>query len=71
MMQVIIDRFEGQMAVCEKSDRTMMNIDRNRLPSQAKEGDVLIIEGECIRIDAVETARKKAAAEKALKDLFG
>ena len=25
-MEVVIDRFEGQMAVCEKPDRTMLNI---------------------------------------------
>jgi|WetSurMetagenome_2_1015567.scaffolds.fasta_scaffold142743_2 hypothetical protein len=67
-MKVIIDRFEGNMAVCEKPDRTMMNIPRTKLSPLAKEGDVLIIEGENIQIDAFETAKRKKAAEQKLKD---
>jgi hypothetical protein len=69
-MQVIIDRFEGDFAVCEKPGRTMMNIPRNKLPAGAKEGDVLIIEGTSIRIDAAETAKRQKAAEDSLKDLL-
>jgi hypothetical protein len=69
-MQAIIDRFEGSLAVCEKPDRTMIQIPRSRLPSGAKEGDVIIIEGEIIRIDAAETAQRKIIAEESLKKLF-
>ena len=69
-MQIIIDRFEGPVAVCEKPDRTMVNIPRNKLPPQAREGDVLILEGDTIRIDPVETAKRKLAAEEKLKGLW-
>ena len=43
-MKVIIDRFEEEYAVCEKEDRKIINIDKNKLPSTVKEGDVLIID---------------------------
>lgn len=49
-MVVIIDRFEGGFAVCEKEDRTMINIEKSRLPSGVKEGDSLIINDEGIFI---------------------
>jgi Protein of unknown function (DUF3006) len=57
------------MAVCEKPDRTMLNISKSRLPAGVKEGDVLILEGDKICVDPVETARKKKTAEQLLKKL--
>lgn len=60
---VVIDRFEGDFAVCEKEDRTMFNIKRNKLPNNAKEGDVLIIQGDLITINITETARRKKFAQ--------
>ncbi len=69
-MQLIIDRFEGQMAICEKPDRTMINIPRSKLPPQAREGDVLILEGDSIRIDSAETAKRKKAMDEKLKGLW-
>ena len=69
-MELIIDRFEGKVAVCEKPDRTMVNIPRNRLPAEAKEGDVLIVEGDNIRIDPAATARRRQAAEEMMRRNF-
>ncbi len=69
-MKVIIDRFEGSYAVAEKPDRTMLNIPKSKLPKDAKEGDVLIIEGEKIRIDTAGTAQRKKAVEDLMKDLW-
>jgi len=69
-MRVIIDRFEGDFAVCEKEDRTMLNIKREKLPPAAKEGDALIIERNTISIDASETTRRKNIVNKLFSDLF-
>ena len=69
-MKVTIDRFEGDFAVVEKPDRTMMNIRRNKIPADAKEGDVLTIEGDTIRVDASETAKRKKAVGDIMKDLW-
>ena len=57
------------MAVCEKPDRTMLNIPRKRLPTGAHEGDVLIVEGNTILLDLIETARRRKSAADTLKNL--
>lgn len=69
-MRVIVDRFEGRFAVCEKEDRTTVNIEKSRLPADTREGDVLVIEGDVITIDSGETARRKDAATELMKDLW-
>jgi hypothetical protein len=69
-MKVIIDRFEGDFAVCEKPDRTMLNIPKDKLPADAKEGDVLIINGEDIRVNSSATASRKKTIEKLMNDLW-
>lgn len=69
-MKVIIDRFEGPYAVCEKEDRTMIDIKRTRLPKGAKEGDVLSIVDEEISIDVAETEKRKKAVEELTKDMW-
>jgi hypothetical protein len=69
-VKVIIDRFEENFAVCEKADRTMLNINKDRLPAGAKEGDILIIEGDNIRIESSETAERKKAVEELMDRLW-
>jgi hypothetical protein len=69
-MRVIIDRFEGDFAVCEKADRTMLNVKRETLPPDAKEGDALIIEGDTISIDIANTEKRKNIVRKLFADLF-
>jgi hypothetical protein len=66
---VIIDRFEGEMAVCEKADRIMISFPRSQLPSEAKEGDVMIIENQTARIDLAATAKRKKHAEEKLRQV--
>lgn len=69
-MKVVIDRFEGDYVVCEKEDRTMVDIKKAALPSEAKEGDVLNIEGDTIIIDSEETVKRKSEIEKLTEDLW-
>jgi pyruvate kinase len=69
-MKVIIDRFEGEYAVCEKEDREMMDIKRDSLPKEAKEGDVLYIEDDKIIVDVEETEKRKKEIEELTKDLW-
>ena len=69
-MKVVIDRFEGEYAVCEKDDRTMINIQKSNLPSDVEEGDVLVINGDIITIDAVETQKRKKESRQLLDGLF-
>lgn len=69
-MRVVIDRFEGDYAVCEKEDREMIDIKRDCLPKEAKEGDVLDIEGDKIAININETEKRKKEIEELTKDLW-
>jgi hypothetical protein len=69
-MKVIIDRFEGSYAVCEKEDRQMIDIERGALPPEAKEGDVLDIEGDRIVIDNDETIKRRKRIEELTRDLW-
>ena len=55
-MQWILDRFEGEMAVLEcLQDRTLVTIERVRMDEDAREGDILISDGEYWRVDADAT----------------
>jgi hypothetical protein len=69
-MKVIVDRFEGEYAVCEKEDKTMMDISINDFPTGVKEGDVLIITGDIISIDIGETAKRKENIKKLMDKLW-
>lgn len=61
---LIIDRFEGEFALCEDEGRQMRRIPRAELPAQAREGDCLTCEEGRLRIDsqAAEARRKANAA---------
>lgn len=69
-MKVVIDRFEGSYAVCEKEDRGMIEIEIQKLPEGAMEGDVLNIENEKISIDLCETKARQKKVEELTKDIW-
>ena len=69
-MKVIIDRFEGNYAVCEKEDRAMIDISREKLPAGVKEGDVLDIVNEKISINIQETEKRKKEREELAKGIW-
>jgi len=69
-MKVVIDRFEGNYVVCEKEDRTMINLEKSKVPCHAKEGDVLIIKKNEIIIDKEATLKRKKEIEELTKDLW-
>lgn len=69
-VKVVLDRFEGEYAVCEKEDLSILNIKRCIVPSEAKEGDVLNIDGEHVSIDTKETQKRKNEIDKLVEDLW-
>jgi pyruvate kinase len=69
-MKVIIDRFEGDYAVCEKENREMIDISKDSIPKEAKEGDVLNIDDGKITIDVLETEKRRKEINKLTKDLW-
>lgn len=69
-MKVIVDRFEGEFAVCEKENLEMIDIDKKKLPAGVKEGDVLIINGENIKIDNEKTAKRQEKIKSLMDELW-
>ncbi len=69
-MRYIIDRFEGNFAVCENEKQEMVNIPASKLPSGVKEGDVLDESGESYIILHEEREKAKAEIEKLMDYVF-
>lgn len=59
-MKGIIDRFEGDFAVCE-IDGQMKNLPRALFPEDAKEGDVFLIDNKVIILKEETDGRKMSA----------
>lgn len=64
-MKFVIDRFEGDFAVVELQDGSIAQIPRVVIPSNAKEGDIILL---IVEVD--ETANKKASIEREMESLF-
>lgn len=69
-MEVIIDRFEGDFAVCEMSNRNMIDIHKNKLPKNVKEGDVLTISGDTITINHEKRKTREERIKNLMDDLW-
>jgi hypothetical protein len=69
MQRGIIDRFEGELAVIEINNITI-DVPRSKLPSNVKEGDVLIIENDKYTIDKNETDKRRREIQNLMDKLF-
>jgi hypothetical protein len=69
-MRLIIDRFEGDFAVCENDNKIMVNISKKELPSEVKEGDVIYKYDEKYIIDLEETKKRKQEIHDIIKNLW-
>jgi len=68
---LIIDRFEGDLAVCEREDCSMVAIEKTRLPKGVRPGNILKIEDDgTIRLDAEEELRRREMIYKMQESLF-
>ncbi len=71
METLIIDRFEGDLAVCEREDCSMVAIEISRLPKGVRPGNILKIENDgTIRLDAEEELRRREMIYKMQESLF-
>ena len=68
---LIIDRIEGETALCETADRTIIAIPLSLLPPGAGEGAVLTVTEQGYALDAAEAERRRAAAKALLRKLKG
>ncbi len=71
MELLIIDRFEGDTAICETEAGDFEELDRALLPPGAREGDCLtpLPEGG-FAVDHEETRRRRSANAALLRSLF-
>ncbi len=69
MQRGIIDRFEGELAVIEINNITT-DVPRSKLPSNVKEGDILIIENDKYTIDKNETDKRRREIQNLMNKLF-
>jgi hypothetical protein len=69
-MKYIIDRFEGDWAVCESADGKMVDIEKSKLPKNAEVGDVIILENGHFRVDKEETDKRRKEIEDLMNELF-
>ena len=65
----IIDRMEGQVAVCETEEGRKMSIPKADLPPEAKEGDVIREEKGSYVVDEAATLRRQTAMREKLNRL--
>lgn len=70
IMKYIIDRFEGDFAICEDENGNIVDIKKDKIPREAAEGDVLIIEDENIMIALLETEERKKQIKTLADELF-
>lgn len=71
MLRLIIDRFEGKLAICEDKDQRCFAIESQELPEGAKAGCVLDIseEGE-LALNLEETERRRQRIAEKQSRLF-
>jgi len=59
-MKLIVDRIEGNFAVCEKEDKTMVDIPLADLPEDLREGSILVSDNGTYTIDKAAMSDRKA-----------
>ncbi|AEE90874.1 conserved protein of unknown function [Tepidanaerobacter acetatoxydans Re1] len=67
-MYAVVDRFEDKYAVLETDDGQMLNIKRQLLPEDTKEGDVVNLDD--MTVDKNETEIRKNVIRKLADELF-
>lgn len=69
MKRGIVDRFEGDFAIVEL-EKGFEKIAKGKLPSNVKEGDVIVIERDRIYVDLEETNKRKNKIKGLMDKLF-
>ena len=69
-MKYVVDRFEGEFAILEKSDGTLIEIPKGNIPKGVVEGDVLIKFNNIYIVDKEETDKLKREINELMDKLF-
>ena len=71
MKRYIIDRIEENIAYCEDEQLETIELSRESLPENAREGDVLVEEDGVFAVDDARTEARRAAVREKLRQAFG
>lgn len=63
---LVVDRFEENIAVCEKEDKTIVKIPKYKLPLQTKEGDFITLMRKAFM--SLPQKKRKKRSRKFMKD---
>ena len=66
----IIDRIEGKYAVLEKENGDMCKILIENIEGLFNEGDILVKEGQCFKVDEEFTKARKDKINNIMKDMW-
>ena len=70
-MEYIIDRFEGNFAVCQNTvSEKLENIESNLIPKEAREGDVVVFTDGKYFLDSEKTGERKNIIEGKFNSLW-
>jgi hypothetical protein len=64
IMEYVIDRFEGNFAVCESDSGDFIEIDKARLPEGVREGATIAVDNKGLISLADGSVREKRIADK-------
>lgn len=67
---LVVDRIEGDYAVCECSDGTMVDIKMTQIHDKIKDGDVIYLTSGFYRIDKDETEKRKQDIERITREMW-
>lgn len=70
MIQGIVDRFEGNIAVVEIDGKDMKDFPKKALPKGVKVGDMLIFDGDNIMISKEGTEKLRKEIKDLMDELF-
>lgn len=69
-MKLIIDRFEGIYAICELQNGGFIDVPKEDIPKEAKEGDILIKTDNRYCVDKTATESKRKEIKRKMNRLF-
>lgn len=69
-MIFIVDRFEGEFAVCEDEQRNIHRIKKEQLSDQIKEGDCICWKDNQYVVDVDATKKRKEKINEWMKKVF-
>ncbi|WP_300382170.1 DUF3006 domain-containing protein [Clostridium sp.] len=70
VFKYIVDRIEGDYAILETENDTLINVNKNDIIGEVKEGEILIKKDNIYYIDKEETEDRKRVINDMLKGLW-